>query len=208
MLNFPVSNHEYLHISDIHMAGPYVDFLHGYVCNSITMHHCNLAAHTFDLIGIGRNEIDLGLFSNNMKALLVDRNSSILNRYDVPVLGIELSHIDYGLKQHVPFYIEMQHTDNRISIGFSFVFLYLFGLLTFLQIVKCVTFMTKRKPYKTIEFKEQLLNSNCTICLEDYVLNEEVILIEHCDHIFHKKCLETWINTKNSCPNCQYEIPL
>ena len=51
----------------------------------------------------------------------------------------------------------------------------------------------------------------CSICLDEYK-NEDKILKYPCDHIFHKKCIETWIkievDNKNtpSCPCCRNPI--
>lgn len=47
-----------------------------------------------------------------------------------------------------------------------------------------------------------LQNETCTICIEDFKLNENILVIKKCKHSFHKKCIQTWINEKEICPNC------
>ena len=52
-------------------------------------------------------------------------------------------------------------------------------------------------------------NKECVICLEKYKKDDEIIKLE-CGHIFHEKCLNTWIETKNYnyflCPICREAI--
>ena len=50
----------------------------------------------------------------------------------------------------------------------------------------------------------------CTICYEDFELNNSVVSITPCQHIFHYRCLHNWLN-KNAinnpkCPNCNFDL--
>ena len=45
-------------------------------------------------------------------------------------------------------------------------------------------------------------NSVCTICLEDYILGENLILCP-CGHCYHKRCIKGWLRIKNICPLCK-----
>ena len=56
-------------------------------------------------------------------------------------------------------------------------------------------------------FKKRLLfrNSVCTICLEDFFLNEDVVLFP-CGHCYHKGCIENWLIVKNNCPLCKVTV--
>ena len=53
--------------------------------------------------------------------------------------------------------------------------------------------------YKSIENK-----SDCNICLEDD--NAEYLIQTSCSHVFHKKCLDEWLNKKENCPICRLEF--
>ena len=44
----------------------------------------------------------------------------------------------------------------------------------------------------------------CSICLDDK--NKNVVQLHSCGHIFHKKCLDTWLNIKPYCPLCRSEL--
>ena len=50
----------------------------------------------------------------------------------------------------------------------------------------------------------------CTICYDDFELNNSVVSITPCQHIFHYRCLHNWLN-KNAihnlkCPNCNFDL--
>uniref|UniRef100_A0A7M5VB76 RING-type E3 ubiquitin transferase n=1 Tax=Clytia hemisphaerica TaxID=252671 RepID=A0A7M5VB76_9CNID len=49
------------------------------------------------------------------------------------------------------------------------------------------------------------LNPTCTICLDDFIMGENVILCP-CGHCYHKKCLKSWLRVKNVCPLCKISI--
>lgn len=44
---------------------------------------------------------------------------------------------------------------------------------------------------------------SCTICLENFKLNEEV-LVTPCNHMFHGDCLVPWVKSHGKCPVCRY----
>ena len=49
---------------------------------------------------------------------------------------------------------------------------------------------------------------NCSICLMDISVNEEVYQLPcHKSHVFHKGCLKNWSKIKMTCPNCRAELP-
>lgn len=45
--------------------------------------------------------------------------------------------------------------------------------------------------------------TNCTICTEDFQLDERLSILE-CSHIFHADCLKRWLDCyRNNCPLCR-----
>jgi len=47
----------------------------------------------------------------------------------------------------------------------------------------------------------------CTTCLCDYVEGDEVRWIPQCAHIFHKSCIDEWLQSQSvSCPICRLEL--
>ena len=43
----------------------------------------------------------------------------------------------------------------------------------------------------------------CSICLSQI---EDHLVKTKCGHFFHKKCLEQWLETANTCPECRYVL--
>ena len=48
-------------------------------------------------------------------------------------------------------------------------------------------------------------NTECSICLQENHHKHKFVKTK-CDHVFHKRCLAKWINTKNTCPLCRNNI--
>tara|TARA_B100002051_G_C16737065_1_gene641880 strand:+ start:1042 stop:1311 length:270 start_codon:yes stop_codon:yes gene_type:complete len=53
--------------------------------------------------------------------------------------------------------------------------------------------------------KKQTNFDTCVICLENMKYNETLMIIQ-CSHIFHKECLQLWMNKKTICPLCDYQF--
>lgn len=44
---------------------------------------------------------------------------------------------------------------------------------------------------------------DCSICQESIKEGERTMIIQKCRHGFHQKCLDPWLTTRDSCPNCR-----
>jgi len=61
---------------------------------------------------------------------------------------------------------------------------------------------------KMISYEELLKDNNdnnCTICLEEFNNDEEIIKLK-CNHLFHSKCIDDWIKKNQSCPLCRLNL--
>ena len=62
-----------------------------------------------------------------------------------------------------------------------------------------------------IKMAEELKRKfTCCICMEDIPKmteeNQKDITITQCGHIYHKGCLDKWLENKNNCPTCRTRI--
>ena len=46
----------------------------------------------------------------------------------------------------------------------------------------------------------------CTICQDDIVINQELRILDHCSHSFHRDCIDTWFQGNVNCPTCRHDI--
>jgi len=56
------------------------------------------------------------------------------------------------------------------------------------------------------EFPNPGSETRCPICLDDYLPEARVLAAHPCNHFFHSECLEQWLQTSRSCPNCRTMI--
>ncbi|KAI3705276.1 hypothetical protein L1987_75511 [Smallanthus sonchifolius] len=45
--------------------------------------------------------------------------------------------------------------------------------------------------------------SGCSICLADYKPADGIRLLPECGHLFHCKCIDTWLKVHPTCPVCR-----
>tara|TARA_B110001452_G_scaffold267254_1_gene276434 strand:+ start:1486 stop:1845 length:360 start_codon:yes stop_codon:yes gene_type:complete len=53
---------------------------------------------------------------------------------------------------------------------------------------------------------QEPLNESCAITQEDFNPNDDVGVINHCNHVFNYDALLNWMIQHHSCPNCRYNI--
>eukprot|EP00357_Protocruzia_adherens_P029452 CAMPEP_0114974640 /NCGR_PEP_ID=MMETSP0216-20121206/1638_1 /TAXON_ID=223996 /ORGANISM="Protocruzia adherens, Strain Boccale" /LENGTH=158 /DNA_ID=CAMNT_0002335297 /DNA_START=360 /DNA_END=837 /DNA_ORIENTATION=- len=46
----------------------------------------------------------------------------------------------------------------------------------------------------------------CTICLGELEVGNEVKVLPSCSHYFHKGCIDNWLGIKPYCPNCKRNV--
>ncbi|KAM6550417.1 hypothetical protein CsatB_000225 [Cannabis sativa] len=52
----------------------------------------------------------------------------------------------------------------------------------------------------------EIPSSECPICLGDFEDGEKVRVLPKCNHGFHVRCIDTWLVSNSSCPNCRHSL--
>mmetsp|Transcript_86550 Transcript_86550/g.197530 ORF Transcript_86550/g.197530 Transcript_86550/m.197530 type:complete len:242 (+) Transcript_86550:84-809(+) len=61
-------------------------------------------------------------------------------------------------------------------------------------------------PRRAVEQSDLDNCEQCTFCCEDFAVGSEETFLP-CQHFFHGKCLEQWLQKRNSCPVCRHALP-
>ncbi|CAI9758848.1 unnamed protein product [Fraxinus pennsylvanica] len=48
--------------------------------------------------------------------------------------------------------------------------------------------------------------TECPICLGEFVEGEKIRVLPKCNHGFHVRCIDTWLVSHPSCPNCRHSL--
>lgn len=48
--------------------------------------------------------------------------------------------------------------------------------------------------------------TECPICLGEFEDGEKVRVLPKCNHGFHVRCIDTWLLSHSSCPNCRHSL--
>ena len=51
------------------------------------------------------------------------------------------------------------------------------------------------------------LSKECAVCCESYNVNDTIMTLPACGHVFHETCALAWLTKHNTCPFCRRELP-
>ncbi|KAJ0234979.1 RING-H2 finger protein ATL74 [Hirschfeldia incana] len=52
----------------------------------------------------------------------------------------------------------------------------------------------------------EIATTECAICLGEFADGEKVRVLPPCNHSFHMSCIDTWLVSHSSCPNCRHSL--
>ncbi|OIV96985.1 hypothetical protein TanjilG_31876 [Lupinus angustifolius] len=63
------------------------------------------------------------------------------------------------------------------------------------------------KTFTTVTYSAELnlpsLDSECVICLSEFINGDKVRILPKCNHGFHVRCIDKWLSSHSSCPKCR-----
>ncbi|CAA3021906.1 RING-H2 finger ATL74-like [Olea europaea subsp. europaea] len=54
--------------------------------------------------------------------------------------------------------------------------------------------------------RANISETECPICLGEYVEGEKIRVLPKCNHGFHVRCIDTWLVSHSSCPICRHSL--
>ena len=52
-------------------------------------------------------------------------------------------------------------------------------------------------------------NNACVICLVEFEVQDALILLKKCQHLFHKECIKQWLTERTEdCPTCRAKVKM
>ncbi|XP_047336278.1 RING-H2 finger protein ATL78-like [Impatiens glandulifera] len=65
------------------------------------------------------------------------------------------------------------------------------------------------KAFPTISYSPEVVNQSgldteCAICLSEFTTGERIRILPKCNHGFHVRCIDKWLNSHPSCPTCRH----
>lgn len=57
-----------------------------------------------------------------------------------------------------------------------------------------------------IKNDDPILQTDCSICMDNYKYKQYKRVLPECKHTFHKKCIDNWFKKNSSCPVCRKDF--
>ncbi|KAF6135805.1 hypothetical protein GIB67_028124 [Kingdonia uniflora] len=75
------------------------------------------------------------------------------------------------------------------------------------EVPTCPASQSAIEALKVKNFDEGDSTTSCIFCLEDFSLGADVTMMP-CSHIFDGDCIVRWLQQKNECPLCRFQMPV
>ncbi|KAJ1384227.1 Zinc finger, RING-type [Sesbania bispinosa] len=61
-------------------------------------------------------------------------------------------------------------------------------------------------PVAVYGYGENIPATECPICLAEFEKGDKLRMLPKCNHGFHVRCIDTWLVSHSSCPNCRHSL--
>mmetsp|Transcript_9196 Transcript_9196/g.6549 ORF Transcript_9196/g.6549 Transcript_9196/m.6549 type:complete len:209 (-) Transcript_9196:70-696(-) len=65
---------------------------------------------------------------------------------------------------------------------------------------------TELKDIETIKADESMTGETCSICFDNFKPKQKLRKMPECSHLFHRECIDHWLKTRPTCPNCNRNV--
>merc|ERR1712039_1156610 len=104
------------------------------------------------------------------------------------------------------------------------MYVYMFGIARLLRLAmrRGLLYTNNAAPPGSLDRNTEAVNADdqlledqpsCSICFEDFFSNnnkekEKIIVVKtkKCIHLYHKQCLQGWLQVNRSCPLCREDL--
>lgn len=63
-----------------------------------------------------------------------------------------------------------------------------------------------RLPATTYRVKPNSDAPFCTVCLDRVTQGEKIRILPKCKHCYHVECIDAWLESHSTCPNCMDQV--
>tara|TARA_B100001996_G_C18667215_1_gene595318 strand:- start:337 stop:1122 length:786 start_codon:yes stop_codon:yes gene_type:complete len=179
--------------------------------------------------------------NTNASVVLYDNSLYEINhrfiKCSVPILQIPYVVLRYDYIKDSTLYLHPNNSKNTIMYLNHFIINCIVGIFILYIIFQIISRLCSRRSISSaaeevlsrsstpkimlgsvIKYSEYLETESllkdqttCSICIEDFENNNELICLFNCEHIFHYDCIKEWLSKIDStnivkCPNCQDNI--
>ncbi|KAK9690603.1 hypothetical protein RND81_09G140200 [Saponaria officinalis] len=59
---------------------------------------------------------------------------------------------------------------------------------------------------KVYKYEKGFVESDCVVCLGEFIVGDEFRILPKCNHAFHVHCIDTWLMSHVTCPLCRAPV--
>ena len=118
---------------------------------------------------------------------------------------------DEDIKEKVDYYCYEKKTNNILNYITRFVYNNIVILIVIIVNIGFKLVLQYKNKFGIDDYTSKIQfteNDDCPICHLEYTKNDDIRKLNVCNHNYHRKCIETWIEEykHDTCPMCRKHI--